>query len=132
MSNEPSFEQIVKDHQALVFRTLARLLGRTDALDDLAQDVFLRLYRALPNFRGEALVSTYLYRIAVNVARDEGARRRKESRNISLSAPISHDADSTWESRLEHPGLDPAEELEDKEFASLVQQHLNQLSEAER
>jgi RNA polymerase sigma-70 factor (ECF subfamily) len=86
LSNEPSFEQIVRDHQAMVFRTLMRLTGRRDGVDDLAQDVFLRLFRALPGFRNEALVSTYLYRIAVNVAQDEWKRRRREDRtHVSLS-----------------------------------------------
>ena len=52
------------DHQDMVFRTLLRLTGSREHVDDLAQDVFLRLYRALPNFRGESLITTYLYRIA--------------------------------------------------------------------
>ena len=47
----------------MVFGTLIRLTGSREHIDDLAQDVFLRLYRALPAFRGEALLSTYLYRI---------------------------------------------------------------------
>ena len=67
----------MREHQAMVFRTLLRLTGSREHLDDLAQDVFLRLYRALPSFRGEALVTTYLYRIAVNVAQDEWKRRRQ-------------------------------------------------------
>ncbi len=118
----------------MVFRTLARLTGRTDSLDDLAQDCFLRLYRALPGFRGEALIGTYLYRIAVNVAQNEWKRRQREDRrHVSLSAPLSvEDPASTWESRLEHPGADALEQLEEAEFAALVQQHLNQLSQVEQ
>ena len=68
----------------MVFRTLLRLLGTREGLDDLAQDCFLRLYRAMPTFRGEALVSTYLYRIAVNVAQDEWKRRRREDARARL------------------------------------------------
>ncbi len=70
-----------------------RLTGSRNHLDDLAQEVFLRLYRALPNFRGEALVTTYLYRIAVNVAQDEWKRRRRDDKPlISIS-----DETSAWE-----------------------------------
>jgi RNA polymerase sigma-70 factor (ECF subfamily) len=54
----------------MVFSTLIRLTGSREHIDDLAQEVFLRLYRALPAFRGEALLSTYLYRIIANVAQD--------------------------------------------------------------
>ena len=82
----------------MVFRTLLRLTGSREHIDDLAQDVFLRLYRALPSFRGEALITTYLYRIAVNVAQDEWKRRRDDRSHVSLS-----DETSAWEERLAHP-----------------------------
>lgn len=132
---EPTFDQVIHDHQQMVFRTLARLTGRRDSLDDLAQDVFLRLFRALPSFRGEALVSTYLYRITVNVAQDEWKRRRKLDRtHISLSQPTGPDDDSsfTLEDRLPHSGPNALEQLEDHEFQQSVERHLMQLSEVER
>ncbi len=110
----------------MVFRTLVRLVGR-EHLEDLAQDVFLRLFRALPGFRGEAQISTYLYRIAVHVAQDEWKRRQHERRHISISAE-----EEDWEARLEHPSRNPAEDLEDHEFAALVEQRLQQLSPVER
>ncbi len=121
----------------MVFRTLLRLTGRQDGVDDLAQDVFLRLYRALPSFRGEALVSTYLYRITVNVAQDEWKRHaREDRRNISLSAPTSTSKDDdhalTWEDRLEHPGRNPEQSLTDSEFQQAVETHLMLLSAVER
>lgn len=62
----------------MVFRTLLRLTEPALPLEDLAQEVFLRLYRALPVFSGSALLSTYLYRIVYNVAQDEWKRRRRE------------------------------------------------------
>ncbi|MBW8748627.1 MAG: sigma-70 family RNA polymerase sigma factor, partial [Acidobacteria bacterium] len=77
MHTTAQFDQIVQEHQQQVFRTLARLVNRRENLEDLAQEVFLRLYRALPTFRGEAMLSTYLYRITVNVAQDEWKRRRR-------------------------------------------------------
>ncbi len=132
-SDAARFEQIVADHQAMVFRVLARLTGRSDALEDLAQDVFLRLFRALPNFRGDALLSTYLYRIAVNVAHNEYKRRRNDRRNISLSAPVSHEDDApTLESRLPHPGSNALDQLAEAEFAAIVQQQLHQLKPLEQ
>lgn len=128
MQNEANFEQLVRDHQAMVFRTLARLTGRGASLEDLAQDVFLRLFRALPTFRGEAQIATYLYRIAVNVAQDEWKRRRRVDRtHVSLS-----DETSCWEERLEHPGAGAAEQLGERELQLLVEEHLMKLSEKER
>jgi RNA polymerase sigma-70 factor (ECF subfamily) len=123
-----TFEQLVRDHQAMVFGTLLRLTGSREHVDDLAQDVFLRLYRALPGFRGEALITTYLYRIAVNVAQDEWKRRRREDRShISLS-----DETSNWEDRLEHPDRNAEQQIEEREFQQLVEEQLQLLSQIER
>jgi RNA polymerase sigma factor (sigma-70 family) len=123
-----SFEELVREHQAMVFRTLLRLTGSREHLDDLAQDVFLRLYRALPSFRGEALVTTYLYRIAVNVAQDEWKRRRRDAQSlVSIS-----DETSGWEDRLQHPGRNAEELMEEREFQELVEGQLQRLSQVER
>jgi RNA polymerase sigma factor (sigma-70 family) len=128
LSSESSFEAIVREHQAMVFRTLARMTGRRDGIEDLAQDVFLRLFRALPGFRNESLVSTYLYRITVNVAQDEWKRRRREDRtHVSIS-----DEDEEWEDRLAHPGQNPEERIGERQLQCFVEEHLMQLSGAER
>jgi RNA polymerase sigma-70 factor (ECF subfamily) len=123
-----TFEQLVRDHQAMVFRTLLRLTGRRENVDDLAQDVFLRLYRALPSFRGESLITTYLYRIAVNVAQDEWKRRRRMDRShVSLS-----DETSAWEERLAHPDRNAEQQIEEREFQQTVEEQLQSLSQIER
>jgi RNA polymerase sigma factor (sigma-70 family) len=123
-----TFEQLVRDHQAMVFRTLLRLTGSREHIDDLAQDVFLRLYRALPSFRGEALITTYLYRIAVNVAQDEWKRRRRDDRShVSLS-----DETSAWEDRLPHPDRNAEQQIQEREFQETVEEQLQRLSQIER
>jgi RNA polymerase sigma factor (sigma-70 family) len=128
LDTDLTFEQLVRDHQDMVFRTLLRLTGSRENVDDLAQDVFLRLYRALPNFRGEALVSTYLYRITVNVAQDEWKRRRRDDRPlISIS-----DETSSWEDRLQHPDRNAEEQMEEREFQQVVEEQLLRLSHVER
>ncbi len=128
MSTDLSFEQVVRDHQGMVFRTLLRLTGSQDNLEDLAQEVFLRLYKALPNFRGESLVTTYLYRIAVNVAQNEWKRRKRNDRPlVSIS-----DETSAWEERLEHPDRNAEQQLEEREFRLQVDEQLQRLSAVER
>jgi RNA polymerase sigma factor (sigma-70 family) len=128
LDTDLTFEQLVRDHQAMVFRTLLRLTGSHEHIDDLAQDVFLRLYRALPSFRGEALITTYLYRIAVNVAQDEWKRRRRDDRShVSLS-----DETSAWEERLAHPDRNAEQLIEEREFQQAVEVQLQRLSQIER
>ena len=123
------FEQLVREHQGMVFRTLARLTGSLERVDDLAQEVFLRMFRALPSFRGEALVSTYLYRIAVNVAQDEWKRRRREDRPL---VSLTDDPEYPLEERLADGGANAHEQMEEREFAGMVNEELARLSTVER
>ena len=76
--DQHAFGELVRRHQSSV-RGLLRQLTRTDLAlaDDLAQETFLRAYKHIRTFRGEARFSTWLYRIAYNCFRED-ARRRKE------------------------------------------------------
>jgi RNA polymerase sigma factor (sigma-70 family) len=76
--DQNAFGELVRRHQSAV-RGLLRQLTRTDIAlaDDLAQQTFLRAYKNVRSFRGEARFSTWLYRIAYNCFRED-ARRRKE------------------------------------------------------
>ncbi len=115
-------------YEQRVFAFLSRTLGAGPHVEDLAQEVFLRLHRALPGFRGQSLLSTYLYRITVNVAQDEWKRRRREDRPlISIS-----DETSDWEDRLVHPDRNAEEQIADGQFQQAVEEHLGRLSSIER
>lgn len=112
----------------MVFGMLVRLTGTREHVDDLAQEVFLRLYRALPSFRGDALLTTYLHRIVVNVAQDEWKRRKKEqTRDTSLSDDVT-----AWEARLHHPSPNAEQELQTRELQLRVEQSLGKLNGIER
>jgi len=98
LRGESQFEDVIREHQGFVFRTLVRLTGGREPVEDLAQEVFLRLYRGMESFRGDAKMTTYLYRITLNVAQDEWKRRKKERSHTSFDDP-----DAGWEDRL--PGV---------------------------
>ena len=76
--DQHAFAELVRRHQSTV-RGLLRQLVRSDVTlaDDLAQETFIRAYKNIRSFRGEAKFSTWLYRIGYNVFRED-ARRRKE------------------------------------------------------
>jgi RNA polymerase sigma-70 factor, ECF subfamily len=61
------FEQLVRDHGGRI-RQIARRYAAPGAVDDLVQDILVRLWRSLPSFRGEARIETWIYRIALNAA----------------------------------------------------------------
>jgi RNA polymerase sigma-70 factor (ECF subfamily) len=117
------FAELLEQHQAMVFRTLARLTGEREGLEDLAQEVFLRLFRALPHFRGRSKLSTFLYRIIVNVVNDE-FRRRQEARRM---VPIDEEVYT-----LQHPALGPGDLLEHSRLLEALEAGLADLNLRDR
>src|SRR5215470_4966001 len=69
-----AFEELVDRYKNLVFAMIMRTFPDRSQAEDLAQDVFLRIHRGLPYFRGEARLSTWIYRIVANVCVGEAAR----------------------------------------------------------
>jgi RNA polymerase sigma-70 factor (ECF subfamily) len=85
--DETAFQELVDRYKDLVFGLLARTVQDRSRAEDLAQDVFLRVHRGLPYFRGEARLSTWIYRIVVNVcaqARGHQSRRERPAATVSL------------------------------------------------
>ena len=97
-----AFAELVRNHQSSV-RGLLRHLTRTDVAlaDDLAQETFLRVYKNLRSFRGEARFSTWLYRIAYNCFREE-ARKRKELVGIDEERLQTEQDPQTVDPALQH------------------------------
>ena len=71
---EHAFQELVDRYKDLVFALIARTIMDRSRAEDLAQDVFLRIHRGLPYFRGEARLSTWIYRIVANVCLQEQGR----------------------------------------------------------
>jgi len=65
-----AFELLVAKYQRKIFRLLSRLIRDSAEIEDVAQESFIKAYRALPNFRGESAFYTWLYRIAINTAKN--------------------------------------------------------------
>ncbi|MYN03171.1 RNA polymerase sigma factor RpoE [Pseudoduganella sp. DS3] len=74
-----AFDQLVERYQRRLLRLVLRLLRDPAEAEDVVQETFLKAYRALPRFRGDAAFYTWLYRIAVNGARNAILRRRQRS-----------------------------------------------------
>src|SRR5215831_1417608 len=74
--DENAFQELVEQYKDLVFGLIARTVQDRSRAEDLAQEVFLRIHRGLPYFRGEARLSTWIYRIVSNVCVQERERPR--------------------------------------------------------
>jgi RNA polymerase sigma-70 factor (ECF subfamily) len=89
MSDEVlDFQQIHEDFRPKILRYLTRMVGETEA-EDLTQEVFLKIDRALPTYRGESKLSTWIYRIASNAAVDR-MRSPSYTRVVPLDLPNCH------------------------------------------
>ncbi|MCU0768293.1 MAG: RNA polymerase sigma factor RpoE [Burkholderiaceae bacterium] len=68
--DKAAFDLLVVKYQRKIFRLLSRLIRDPAEVEDVAQEAFIKAYRALPNFRGDSAFYTWLYRIAINTAKN--------------------------------------------------------------
>src|SRR6476619_2786181 len=83
-SDEGAFQELVERYKDLVFALIARTVQDRSRAEDLAQEVFLRVHRGLPYFRGEARLSTWIYRIVANVCVQDSGQSASAPGVVSL------------------------------------------------
>jgi RNA polymerase sigma-70 factor (ECF subfamily) len=88
--DEQACAELVEEHQRMVYQLSLNLLGDHNEALDLSQEVFLRVFRTLPGFRGHSTLRTWIYRIVVNQARNRQRwwRRRHRAQQVSLDEHI--------------------------------------------
>src|SRR3954449_7413410 len=93
--DEDACAELVAEHQRMVYQLSLNLLGDHNEALDLSQEVFLRVFRTLPGFRGQSTLRTWIYRIVVNQARNRQRfwRRRHRSQQVSLDEHIRDHGD---------------------------------------
>jgi RNA polymerase sigma-70 factor (ECF subfamily) len=122
--DEAACADLVAAHQRMVYNLSLHLLGDPDEALDLSQEVFLRVFRTLASFRGQSALRTWIYRIAVNQARNRHRfwRRRRRSDQISLDAHV--EAHGEFQCGAE---AGPDRILAQKELATRLQNALDAL-----
>jgi RNA polymerase sigma-70 factor (ECF subfamily) len=90
-----AFNHLVEEHSGGIYALLCRLTEDREEARDLTQETFLQAFRHITNFRGDADLRTWLYRIAINQARNRWRwwRRRRRDATVSLDAPQGREAD---------------------------------------
>jgi RNA polymerase sigma-70 factor, ECF subfamily len=79
--DERAFNELVQRYEQRVFRLMFRMLARRDEAEDMVQEVFVQVFKAIETFRGESKLSTWIYRIAVNLCKNRAkylSRRRSD------------------------------------------------------
>ena len=87
-----AFGELVRRHQDFVYGAVLRVVKNPTLAEDISQDCFLRAYRALPDFRGDSQVRSWLYRIATNLALNAVTRRREYPTETMPERITTHDS----------------------------------------
>ena len=90
--DDSAFGELVDRYKNLVYAMVYRMVPDRSQVDDLAQDVFLKVHRGLPYFRGDARLSTWVYRIVANVCLQARATGRRPARTVAEQEPGSPDS----------------------------------------
>lgn len=99
--DQRAYELLVIKYQRRIERLIARMVRDKDLVQDIAQETFLRAYRALHQFRGEAQFYTWLYRIAVNTAKKTLLEMKRDPVVLESALHNSDDDEETFHSRSE-------------------------------
>jgi RNA polymerase sigma-70 factor, ECF subfamily len=122
--DEVACADLVAEHQRMVIQLAMNLLGDRDEALDLSQEVFLRVFRTIYRFRGQSSLRTWIYRIAVNQARNRHRfwRRRHRADQVSLDQHIATHGEFRSSGELT-----PDRVLAQKELAARLQHALDHL-----
>jgi RNA polymerase sigma-70 factor (ECF subfamily) len=132
--DDTAFLTIMERYQPKLFATVLNLLHNHADTEEIVQDTFIRAHRGLAKFRGDSSLATWLYRIAVNLARNRYwyffRRRRQDS--LSLDHALGEDNDATFADLVAATTQDPAQEAAHGEFAALVTACMERLDRRQR
>lgn len=121
--DDQAFRRIVDNYIDEVSRTVTGMLGPGPEIDDVVQEVFIKLHRSLASFRGEASLKTYVVRMAINKSLD-ALRKRKRSRWMQPFSP-----EDPWEPTADEKA---DADLADRERRASLRKAVNRLPEGQR
>src|SRR5436190_19501207 len=129
-----AFELLVAERSGEIYGLLYRLTENAEDARDLTQETFLRAFQNISHFRGDADLRTWIYRIAINQARNRWRwwRRRRRDATVSLDAPLG-EREQTIATRLEDPNArDPEQDALAREREHQLREALKELRNAYR
>jgi RNA polymerase sigma-70 factor, ECF subfamily len=130
-----AFDVIVERHRRHVYQLCFRFMGNHEDASDLAQDVFVRAFKGLRNFKNESSLGTWLYRVAVNVCLNRRALKRPETEPLDPAGHIDTRLDSPLERVLRDEKAaavrEAIDKLPPKQRATLVLRVYQELSHEE-
>lgn len=129
--NEQAFRKLVESYQKLVVNTCYGLLHNREDAEDVAQEVFIEVYRSIDNFRADAKLSTWLYRIAVNRSLNHIRDNKKHRWFSSFESDVKTENKKLFQvetSKTDQPEF----ELENKQRAIILHEAIGSLPENQK
>jgi len=125
-----AFKELVEEHQLKVINTCFRFLNNKEDAEDIAQEVFLEVHRSIDKFRGEAKLSTWIYRIAVTKSLDfiRKKKRKKRMGHLKRILGVDEELDKLPANNMD----DPERALEKEERVKILEEALNSIAENQR
>jgi RNA polymerase sigma-70 factor (ECF subfamily) len=126
---EPAFKELVHMFQNRVYNTALGLLQNNADAEDIAQEVFIQVYRSIHQFKGDALLSTWIYRITTTKALDFLRSKKRKKRFGFVRSLFGEDNHPVYDPpHFNHPGV----QQERKEDAAILFSIINLLPENQR
>ena len=125
--DKQAFDLLVLKYQRKIMRLLSRMIRDPGEIKDVAQEAFIKAYRALPQFRGESAFYTWLYRIAINTARNWLAQNNR--RPSTPSAQENEDGETFDATDNLTDSSNPESEMASRQIAETVNKAMNDLPE---
>jgi len=126
-----AFEELVRRNTHKVHALIYRFLGDPEQVEDLTQEVFLRIYRTAPRYQPTAKFSTWLYRIVANLSFNV-LRSRKKRRPVTLDMSASEDGETYFVDVQDARGRPPHDRLDSSELGRKVAEAIDQLPENQK
>lgn len=123
-----AFKQLVDTWQHMVFNTVLSIVQDSHEAEDVSQEVFIQVHQSVKSFRGDAKLSTWLYRVAVTKALDAERKKKSKKRLANLRSWIGLGEKQEEVGDFHHPGV----VLDNKERATILFKAMQQLPENQR
>ena len=127
--DELAFKSLVANYQNLVYNTALGIVQNSEDAEDVAQEVFIQVYRSIDQFKGDARLSTWIYRITTTKALDHIRSRKRKKRFAFITSLFGPNDELVHEPvDFQHPGVT----LDRKEQAALLFRMIDQLPENQK
>jgi len=127
--DENSFRELVERYQSRVYSIVLGMVGNRNDADDLSQEIFLKVYRFLPQFKGKSKFYTWLYRLTINTCISARNTQKKKLETVSLSCPVGGKENPLSTKIPQDNVKSPVEILKNKELGLKIKSAIDSLSE---